>query len=260
MLMSVLGRDVEFAGSAEDGYFQTLNHVIAGEERLAGLIAPLPQNPVIFDIGGNIGVTAISMAIARPDAKIYVFEPSPSLVGFLRQNTEPFANIEVVNVALSDRASSLHFHQAVYAAGSHVVDDHQLGSADTVEVEAMSLDAYAAATGLVPSFIKIDVEGHEPEVLAGASGVVAAANPLICMEFNSWTLIACGNHNPAAFAKALWENFEVQDQPEPWAFLHNNMVQNGCITDVVMRLKSGRVPSLVEMSVPQKGINLIRAV
>jgi len=49
-------------------------------------------------------------------------------------------------------------------------------------VRAITLDAYCAEHDLYPSFVKVDVEGHEWEVIAGARDVIAKAHPTVLIE------------------------------------------------------------------------------
>ena len=59
---------------------------------------------VIFDIGGNIGVTAIYLASLFPDAKIYTFEPLPENYQLLKSNVKNYKNIEAFNFGLGSKS------------------------------------------------------------------------------------------------------------------------------------------------------------
>ena len=50
---------------------------------------------VIFDIGGNIGITSIYLASLFPDAVIYTFEPLKENFEILQKNTSQIKNIKV---------------------------------------------------------------------------------------------------------------------------------------------------------------------
>jgi len=204
---------------------------------------------VIFDVGANIGLTSIAMAVACPIARIFAFEGSPSNAAYLRWNTAAVENITVVEAAVSDRSRTLMF-ASTYGAGSHVLGSgHIDDTLPTVAVEAISLDQFAEAHNLAPALIKIDVEGHEPEVLAGSRRIMETFHPWLCMEFNSWTLNAFGGHSPAAFVPTMWDAYDIEGQPAALSFLHTNMITNQCVDDVVMRLQEGRLaPTLAEMS------------
>ena len=80
-----------------------------------------------------------------------------------------------------------------------------------LKVPVTTLDSYLEET--MPNervvLIKIDVEGFEPNVLAGARRVIQRHRPLIWMEFNSVTLNIAQGYSPMAFATALFACFEV---------------------------------------------------
>lgn len=54
-----------------------------------------------------------------------------------------------------------------------------------IEVDVMTLDAFAETSGAVPRFIKIDAENFEPEVLEGAAGLLESARPSLLLETGS---------------------------------------------------------------------------
>ncbi len=251
-IVTLAGQDVSLVGDPTDSYFDEAGSHAADMTDLTRRVAALPEGAVILDVGANLGLSAIAMAVANPGARVIAFEPNPVTYGYLRRNAAAFSNIEAVQAAVSDRATVLHFHPAMYAAGSHVVGaGHIQDGMPTVEVRALALDDVVAERGIAPSFIKLDVEGHEPEALAGAAKLIERFDPVIYMEFNSWTLNAFAGHSPAAFARALWDSFDVEGYPASLMFLHENLVQHGCVSNITMRLKPGAtVPSLDEMSFP----------
>lgn len=245
------GQDTTVHGDPGDHYFQQAKSFGAQLEPLGRLMrSTLPPDAVAIDIGANIGLSTILMARACPAGHVFAFEPAPRTCAFLRQNLEAngIRNVTVIQAAVSDRPGELHFHENPDSSGSHVVNAEHLGGEGwtTVSVPAVALDAQVAQLSPRPvAFIKMDCEGHEPEALAGARALLARDRPMLFMEFNSWTLNAFGGHSPAAFAAALWRAFEVgritkagkvePAAPEPLAFLHENLVLSGCVSDLVLR-------------------------
>jgi len=55
---------------------------------------------------------------------------------------------------------------------------------ESISVDCTTIDGYVRKTGLVPSFIKIDTEGTELEVLKGAAATIEAHKPILVLEFN----------------------------------------------------------------------------
>ena len=98
-----------------------------------------------------------------------------------------------------------------------------------------------------PAFIKIDVEGFEPNVLAGARRLIGEARSLIFMEFCPWTLLL-HHYDLHTFATAIRASFDVlqvlyREQsmplpPDPQAFVHANTIHYKCVNDLLLRPKS----------------------
>jgi FkbM family methyltransferase len=140
---------------------------------LAGL---LRNGDTFLDIGANIGVFAAAIARFRslyPDLKIYAFEPNPDTARRLRANAESLG-VTVLEIALSDRTGS---HEFVDGAVSSVFATIENASPYSIKSERRFCecrrleDLQIQGDSLV---MKIDVEGHEWEVLQGAIGLFQA--------------------------------------------------------------------------------------
>lgn len=255
---------VTIEAGASDPYLKDLaSHATALAPLAAMAKRVVPPGGCILDVGANIGLSAITLSLARPDCRIIALEPSPSNLRFLHRNLieNDIHNVTVVDVAASDGPGELRFCESYFGAGSHVSSS---GNGEPVEhsisVRTDSIDAIVASLGVTSvSLVKIDVEGHEPNVLAGARGVVLRDNPTIHMEFNSWCLSAFGGHNPAAFAHAIWKYFEVLEADESGnlnpveldalSFLHRNLLERGCVDDIALRMRPRQnYPSLEDLT------------
>lgn len=263
-LVRLGGVETAFEGAADDPYFQGVEQHALGLDGLAALVAAqVSRASTVVDVGANIGLSTI--LLARSAQRVIAFEPSPANVGYLRRNlaSNGIANVEVVAAAMSDRPGTLRFHVAQFGAGSHVVaPGHVLGNAvATIEVPAVTLDD---ALTVPVSFIKIDAEGHEPDVLAGARAVLARDRPLIYTEVNVWCLSAFSGHSPGAFVRTLFRAFEVgtasQDGqvapiPDGYGFLHDLIVHNKGMADIVLRPRTDMpMPSLPELAWPEPAV------
>jgi len=257
------GVNTHFEGADDDPYFLALKEKAEEIEPLGELVARhVPRDATVIDVGANIGLSAITLA--RLTKHVVAFEPSPRSAEFLRRNLElnHIDNVEVVNAAVSSHARKLHFHVAQFGAGSHVVSDgHLLRGISKIDVPAFPLDQFNFPA---VAFIKIDVEGHEPEVLAGARRPLTRDRPLIQLEINIWCLTAYGDHGPGALIRKLWEKFEVSMPTadgciEPLEsaldFLHRTILETGSIADVVLRPRTGvEMATLPELSWPEAAI------
>jgi FkbM family methyltransferase len=235
-MISIAGRLLTLAG-AHPAYLATIDGTVGEATRIGRLMTDLPSGAHCLDVGANIGLTTLIMAAIRPDCRVTAFEPVPENVGFLRRNIAAagLSNVTIVEAAVSDRRGEL----AMTSNGPW-----SLARTDgEVRCETVLLDDYADPN---VRLVKIDVEGHEPEVLRGAAGLLRGNRPLVFLEFNAWTL-ALQHCDLLGFAETLWARFDVLETCHGEAaelapdtaigMLYRNMLQHGCLLDLLMRPK-----------------------
>jgi FkbM family methyltransferase len=127
---------------------------------------------MIFDVGANVGQTAEICARAFPQATIHAFEPVPETFAIMRRNVAPIAAVTPVNVALSDQVGETLMTEGL--GGENTIGTSHRGDAATVPVALDTIDTYMSANGIARlDLLKMDVEGHELQVLAGAQQALA---------------------------------------------------------------------------------------
>jgi FkbM family methyltransferase len=145
------------------------------------------------DVGANLGGYSWLVANRHPAAKLLLFEPDAKNLRLLRKTIvrSGLARAELNDVALSDRSGSATFivDDASGAAGS-IVD--QRGSVYNLQdsygltiertVETRRLDQFFETLAGLRVVMKVDVEGAEPLVFAGATRVLAEIRPVIFFE------------------------------------------------------------------------------
>jgi FkbM family methyltransferase len=144
-----------------------------------------------FDVGANIGLYCWEVRKVCPLRKILAFEPDPENIKLLEKTlSEPdLQNIEVCKCALSNRLAEVSFFQDTLtsATGSVAgkdkpwIEQYLNGSAYEIRVKTETLDS-VIRQDRSPSLIKIDVEGHEVEVLEGGKNILSEAKPLMIIE------------------------------------------------------------------------------
>jgi FkbM family methyltransferase len=147
------------------------------------LLERLKPGSVFYDVGANLGF--YSLLAARQKAQVFAFEPdvqnAESLERHVRLNSLA-ANIEVIRAAVFSTSGFVALEPADSARGhgnAHVGPNTQ-HSNPTVKVPCITLDDFAREH-VVPSTIKIDVEGAESNVLKGAEELFTHSRPhLIC--------------------------------------------------------------------------------
>lgn len=247
--LEVAGRPFVLWGRAGDPYFETVT-LDGSNDFLAWVCANrLARDAVVFDVGANVGVTAILFAAYAPEGQVRCFEPSPSIYPCLLRTLE--ANqldaCRPSAIALGAAPGRLSFFDnPTSASASHLVAEQQTLGAASNEVTVSTVDHVLVAEGLDRlDLIKIDVEGFESEVLAGAQATLAVLKPRVFVEFNSFTLIAYGNRNPRQFLEELLARFpyvyrfeagaprQISGAADVLEFIHDNLVKRGCVDDLL---------------------------
>ena len=150
------------------------------------------KSTMAIDVGANMGLWTYAMAKSGLFEKVVAFEPNRSLTGDL-SNAE-FENVTVSHVAVSDKAGTgtlrIPKKGAFFLSGWASLEDQLDLDPDAVQemaVETVRLDDLDLQD---VGFIKIDVEGHEMELLKGAHNFFQRNKP-VC-------LIECRERNRAA--------------------------------------------------------------
>jgi len=132
-----------------------------------------PVGGTVVDAGANIGyMTSLLAARVGPTGRVLAFEPHPMLAELLRRNVDemartfPKAPIEVHQVALSDSVGTARLLCPEEFSANQGLGFLSTGG-DGVQVPTIRVDDLLG-DGVV-AVMKLDVEGHEPAVLRGAS-------------------------------------------------------------------------------------------
>jgi FkbM family methyltransferase len=160
--------------------------------RLSGQDALLRQftgNPVIFDVGANIGQFADAVLKSISPVQLHSFEPSERAFSQLAQTIGAKA-VRINQCALSDKEGEM----TLYApeAGSELaslterrLDHFGLEIAHREKIRVDTVDAYCARNNIPKiDLLKVDVEGHEMAVFRGAGTMLSSGKiRVILFEF-----------------------------------------------------------------------------
>lgn len=156
-----------------------------------GVLEHLGDSRVIVDVGANIGQTALIVAKrAGPAARIIAFEPYPETFDRLVANlalNPGLGNVVAENLGLGDAEASTPMFKDYpgNSGGNRVVYDAEANRAGVTDVRITTLDRYVETRSVgTVDFVKIDVEGYERAVLAGARTLLAEHRPKLFIELD----------------------------------------------------------------------------
>jgi FkbM family methyltransferase len=168
-----IGRSLELYGEYSEGEIDLFQLVVR-----PGMVA--------LDIGANIGVFTVYLATAvGPSGRVYAFEPQRTLYHVLCGNLalNALGNVTAVHGALGSRPDSIFVPAIDYAKagnfGGLELAPYREGACAGESVSVSTLDSLSLAQC---NFIKIDVEGMERDVLAGATQTLVRCRPLLYVE------------------------------------------------------------------------------
>ena len=142
-------------------------------------IARFAPGDVLLDCGANVGMYTIWAAVTR-EARVYAFEPEAQNFALLNRNIRlngMAGRVRAYCAGLSDKSglSLLHISDTRAGGSNHAMGEaldfqhRPLATAFEQGSIACALDDLVEAGSLpVPAHIKIDVDGFEPRVIAGA--------------------------------------------------------------------------------------------
>ena len=144
-----------------------------------------------FDVGANVGLYSWEVNKICPHRKILAFEPDPENIELLQKTLSAanLLNLEIYKCALSNEVSKVLFFQdsltsatgCIAGKGMPWVEQYLNSSANEIRVKTNTLDS-VVLDNKTPSLIKIDVEGHEVEVLKGGTNTLTNVKPLLIIE------------------------------------------------------------------------------
>lgn len=175
----------------------------------------------VFDVGANTGFYSLVAAAAAPDIRVHGFEPVPDIADIARENFSlnwpTSRRIDLHQVAVSDRAGTMQLHIPAPQADGTIETSASLDSSfkdahhRSIDVEVVTLDMAWQRAGMpATSLVKIDVEGAEHLVLAGAAEMIGACRPIVAVEILARADTApfeylCANADYVAVTLSPWE-------------------------------------------------------
>lgn len=141
------------------------------------------KDDIVFDCGGNMGLFAA--AIAHRCKQIYSFEPMSLIRKNLYKTASLYNNIIIIPVGLWKENKIVTFWQKDNPGASRAIKYQNPNQ--TLYKEQCSLitiDDFVFTTGIIPNFIKVDIENSEIELLEGAQECLKKYAPKISIALH----------------------------------------------------------------------------
>lgn len=187
---------------------------------LRALTEGMPSDGVFYDVGCHNGRYSLPVAkMVGKEGKVYGFEPNPSRSRRTRRliTLNQVADIfELHEVALDMRSGYgiLYVPDKDYLASLNIkaaLDElkteseggrkEQKSVSASVRIRTYKLDEYVMENNMrLPNVIKIDVQGAEYNVLAGAEAIIQQARPIIVVEIHTDLIKEFGYSQEQLFA------------------------------------------------------------
>lgn len=146
----------------------------------------LKDSEVVFDIGANVGYYALLESCLSFKGKIFAIEPVPQNYELLKKNImlNGFKNVTILNCAIGDKNGSdkmfiydkCNWSSFLRNPGGKIINE--------IEVPILTLDAFVN-NYTFPTFIRMDVEGFEYQIIMGACDLLRSNLPLkLCIELH----------------------------------------------------------------------------
>lgn len=156
----------------------------------------------VFDVGANYGLHSLLYIVHGVD--VVSFEPNPACQEYLKQLealNQVHYSLEAVALGSGDFNADLWYPDSDTWLGSieprrvrELSAKHRL---ERVAVPCTTIDRFVSVSNRVPELIKLDTEGSELAILAGASRTLKTARPMVIFE--------CWQNNSR---EALWRVLE----------------------------------------------------
>lgn len=139
---------------------------------------------IAVDVGANYGL--YTYPLSKLYNKVIAIEPNKEVTKYIRNST---GNIDVYNIALSDKIGMKYINIPIYKKTplfglSSISNYVNYIYKDEFSIEKRNINVNSLDNLCINNvdFIKIDVEGHEYEVLKGAEKLIKRDKPIILIE------------------------------------------------------------------------------
>lgn len=170
------GHEVKVALASEACVYRALSYFDKEPETIHW-IAGIPDGGLLFDVGANIGIYTLWAGVTR-HARVYAFEPEAGNYATLNLNLRANGLATSCRAFCLGIADRVGFGDLLIAHPQIGSSNHQVRSAEAGRnvqgIATTTLDHLIYEAGMpCPSHLKVDVDGIEPKIIAGAGRLLA---------------------------------------------------------------------------------------
>ncbi|MBI3298358.1 MAG: FkbM family methyltransferase [Elusimicrobia bacterium] len=171
-------------GDARLAPYEMLNFGDYEPGELAMLCSLVPEGGVVYDIGANVGVYAMTLARRVKGVRVHAFEPVPSTFALLERHLALNRATAVAPHAfgLSDKSGEVEFTISAHGSANASAADLGQGVMGRQRGLLKRLDDVASLLGQPPDVVKCDVEGGELLAFRGGLETLRRHRPVIFTE------------------------------------------------------------------------------
>lgn len=166
----------------------------------------------VADVGAAYGSWSLTCAAVFPDAQFVLVEPLSEFAPFLVEAESRLGNARYVAAAAgsSDGQATVFVHEDLVGSSTYREREPDLES-ESRRVAALTLDSILSEAGAQPPYLlKLDVQGAELDVLAGATAALRQTS-LIVLEVSFFEFFAGGPDFAAVVERMAAEGFVLYD-------------------------------------------------
>lgn len=166
-------------------FFYVIYKFVSDYKDIKKIKSYINEGSVVIDAGANIGFYTVLFAkLVGLSGFVFAFEPNEKNFKILKNRTNKFKNVKVINAALSDKSGKLD----LYISEELNVDHQTYDSGESrkkVQIDCFSLDDYCDLNGIRKvSFVKMDLQGYDAVALRGMEVTIRKNEEIcICCEF-----------------------------------------------------------------------------
>lgn len=194
---------VVLADFADERVLEVIHEIRGENPEYQVMRALLRSGDTFVDVGANYGTfSLLASRIVGSGGRVIAVEPQPALCAGISESLRlsHASNVAIHQIALgaapgtatllvpADDTGRSGMFPAFSGKGRH----------SSVPVEVITLDSLLSEHAISGRlFIKIDVEGSELRVLAGARRMITAHEPVMMVELNPWSAAAANGSTSA---------------------------------------------------------------